>query len=176
MNLYYDWIDTPLGSMLAVASDEGLRGLDFVEIGRAAEKLAPLLARGAMQNAARLHEVASQVGEYFAGGRETFALPLAPRGSAFQLRVWRELTGIVYGATMSYGALARRLHSSPRAVGRANATNPIALIVPCHRVIGSDGTLTGYAGGLARKSALLALERGKRAGCAAAEQRAPDLV
>ena len=100
-----------------------------------------------------------QLEEFFAAERQDFDLELAAEGSAFQHRVWAALREIPYGETCSYGDLARRLGSSARAVGRANATNPIAVIVPCHRVIGADGTLTGYAGGLPMKKALLALEQ-----------------
>lgn len=104
----------------------------------------------------------AQLAEYFAGARREFDLPLAPRGTAFQQRVWEELRRIPYGETISYAELARRVGrpGASRAVGRANATNPIAVIVPCHRVIGSDGALTGYAGGEPLKRALLELERG----------------
>ncbi|BAC91551.1 methylated-DNA--protein-cysteine S-methyltransferase [Gloeobacter violaceus PCC 7421] len=104
--------------------------------------------------------VASQLQAYFAGERRSFDLALAPVGNAFQQTVWRQLCRIPYGVTITYGELAGRIGnpSAARAVGRANALNPIAIVVPCHRVIGSDGSLTGYAGGLARKAALLALE------------------
>jgi len=102
--------------------------------------------------------VRRQVREWFAGRRRTFSVKLAPAGSSFQLRVWSALRRIPYGTTRSYGELARALRSSPRAVGRANATNPICLIVPCHRVIGADGSLTGYAFGKARKRNLLRIE------------------
>lgn len=100
-------------------------------------------------------EVARQLAEYFAGTRATFDLPLAPHGTPFERRVWAALREIPCGETRSYGELARALGSSARAVGRANARNPIAIVVPCHRVIGADGSLTGYAGGLAAKRALL---------------------
>ena len=106
-------------------------------------------------------EVERQVNEFFAGKRQTFDLPLAPRGSDFQKRVWAELCKIPFGETISYGELAKRIGNpaASRAVGRANATNPIGVIVPCHRVIGMNGQLTGYAGGLALKEKLLAWER-----------------
>ena len=105
-------------------------------------------------------EVARQIAEFFAGKRQVFDFPLAPRGSDFQKRVWAELVKIPFGETISYGELARRTGNpkASRAVGRANATNPIALIVPCHRVIGSNGKLTGFGGGLPVKEALLGLE------------------
>jgi methylated-DNA-[protein]-cysteine S-methyltransferase len=105
--------------------------------------------------------VARQIEEFFAGKRHAFDLPLAPKGSDFQKRVWAELVKIPFGETISYGELARRIGNpaASRAVGRANATNPIALIVPCHRVIGSNGKLTGYAGGIDLKEKLLIWER-----------------
>lgn len=108
-----------------------------------------------------LTEAARQLAEYFAGERERFDLPLAPRGTEFQRRVWRALSAIPYGTTVSYGTIAARLSLPPgsaRAVGVANSQNPLPIVVPCHRVIGADGGLTGFAGGLARKEALLALE------------------
>jgi methylated-DNA-[protein]-cysteine S-methyltransferase len=108
-----------------------------------------------------LLETASQLAAYFAGERHTFDLPLAPAGTDFQRSVWRELARIPYGTTVTYGELAARLGlavAASRAVGSANGANPIPIVLPCHRVIGADGTLTGYAGGLARKQALLHLE------------------
>ena len=104
---------------------------------------------------------ADQLDAYFAGERTTFDLPLAARGSDFQQRVWAALLGIPYGATESYGDLAQRIGSpgAARAVGLANGKNPIGIVIPCHRVVGSDGSLTGYGGGLDRKRQLLDLER-----------------
>ncbi len=99
-----------------------------------------------------------QVLDYFSGRRREFDLALAPAGSEFQLRVWQALQKIPFGKTRSYGELARQLGSSARAVGRANATNPICVIVPCHRVIGADGSLTGYSGGMDNKRWLLTHE------------------
>jgi methylated-DNA-[protein]-cysteine S-methyltransferase len=115
-----------------------------------------------------LAEARAQLSAYFAGERTTFDLPLAPVGTPFQQRVWGELRRIPYAETVSYGELANRLGSpgASRAVGLANGRNPIAIVVPCHRVIGADGTLTGYAGGLERKRALLDLERKASAGSA----------
>jgi methylated-DNA-[protein]-cysteine S-methyltransferase len=106
-------------------------------------------------------EVERQVNDFFAGKRQKFDLPLAPKGSDFQRRVWAELCNVPFGSTVSYGELAKRIGNpaASRAVGRANATNPIAVIVPCHRVIGMNGQLTGYAGGLPLKEKLLAWER-----------------
>ncbi len=103
---------------------------------------------------------AEQLALYFAGRLTAFDLPLAPAGTDFQRRVWSALLTIPYGQTWSYGELARRVGSASRAVGLANGKNPIALVIPCHRVIGSDGSLTGYGGGLDRKRFLLQLEAG----------------
>ena len=104
---------------------------------------------------------ARQIEEYFDGDRRTFDLPLAPEGTAFQQRVWRALVQIPYGETCSYGHIAKKIGrpAASRAVGAANGKNPIAIIVPCHRVIGANGTLTGYGGGLPTKQWLLAHER-----------------
>ena len=109
-----------------------------------------------------LDEAAGQLGEYFAGERRTFDLPLAPEGTDFQRRVWAQLRAIPYGSTSTYGEVARAIGATNgfRAVGLANGRNPIAIIVPCHRVIGADGSLTGYAGGMERKRFLLDLEAG----------------
>jgi methylated-DNA-[protein]-cysteine S-methyltransferase len=107
-------------------------------------------------------EVARQIEEFFAGTRQDFDFRLAPKGTEFQKRVWAELVKIPFGETISYGELARRIGNpaASRAVGRANGTNPIAVIVPCHRVIGTNGKLTGYGGGIELKEKLLAWERG----------------
>jgi methylated-DNA-[protein]-cysteine S-methyltransferase len=108
-----------------------------------------------------LVEVATQLGQYFAGTRQDFDLPLAPEGSQFRQRVWGALLEIPYGTTTSYGEIARRLGLPPgasRAVGFANGSNPIPIVIPCHRVIGADGSLTGFGGGLDRKRILLDLE------------------
>ncbi|MFK7089512.1 methylated-DNA--[protein]-cysteine S-methyltransferase [Chromobacterium violaceum] len=119
-----------------------------------------LAAHACPRDDAALAEVARQLAEYQAGDRQSFDLPLAPQGTPFQQKVWAALREIPYGHTVSYGELALALGcpDGARAVGRANATNPIALIVPCHRVLGADGSLTGYAGGLPLKAALLRFE------------------
>ncbi|MFZ5785653.1 MAG: methylated-DNA--[protein]-cysteine S-methyltransferase [Acidobacteriota bacterium] len=116
--------------------------------------------------AGTLGQLAAELAEYFAGVRRSFTVPLAPEGSEFERRVWSELVRVPYGTTVSYGELARRVGraSAARAVGLANARNPLAIVVPCHRVIGADGSLTGYGGGLWRKRALLELEGVRRAG------------
>jgi methylated-DNA-[protein]-cysteine S-methyltransferase len=163
MTIHAQQFPTPLGPMLAAVDDAGsVLRLAFLG-GRDAQSLA---REGARRNEAvewddgRCAAVVAQVEEYFAGQRRDFDLPLAPRGSEFQQRVWAELVRIPYGATISYGELARRVGNpaASRAVGRANATNPIPVIVPCHRVIGANGTLTGYAGGVDLKHGLLHLE------------------
>ena len=108
----------------------------------------------------RFAALQSQLDEYFAGERTTFDVPLAQHGTPFERRVWDRLRAIPYGETTTYGEIARELGSSARAVGRANGRNPISIIVPCHRVVGADGSLTGYAGGLEAKRALLDHELG----------------
>ena len=115
-----------------------------------------------VRDASALAEPRRQLAAYFAGELEDFDLPLAPGGTPFQLQVWRALCAIPYGATASYGEIARAVGqpAAARAVGKANNRNPIAIVIPCHRVIGADGSLTGYGGGLDRKRHLLALEAG----------------
>jgi O-6-methylguanine DNA methyltransferase len=124
--------------------------------------LRSLSAMDLTDDPALLAPVRTQLEAYFRGELRGFDLPLAPHGTPFQLQVWAELRKIPYGQTISYGELARRLGNPllTRAVGTANGANPISIIVPCHRVIGADGSLTGYAGGLQLKRALLDLERG----------------
>jgi len=152
-------IDTPLGPMLAVLDNrERLLRLEFTG-DPAFHKFK--IAKEADWDDAMCAPVAGQLAEYFAGTRREFELPLTPQGSDFQRRVWNELTLIPYGETTTYGEIARRLDLSPdaaRAVGSANGANPIAIIVPCHRVIGANGALTGYAYGLEHKRRLLELE------------------
>ena len=145
----------PVGELMLVGDGESLRGLHFA----AGASPAP----GASADRAAFASVLAQLGEYFAGARRTFDVPLDLRGSEFQRAVWAALLEIPYGETASYGEIARRVGrpGKARAVGRANGSNPIAVIVPCHRVIGADGTLTGYGGGLERKRLLLDLESGR---------------
>ena len=146
--------DSPVGPLTLTASDRALRGVHF-----AGDALALDLARRG--TTAPLDAAARQLDEYFAGDRRDFALELdLGAGTPFQQAVWAELLRIPYGETVSYGEVARRLGRPERvrAVGAANGRNPIAIVVPCHRVIGADGSLTGYGGGLDRKRALLALE------------------
>ncbi|MSR62988.1 MAG: methylated-DNA--[protein]-cysteine S-methyltransferase [Planctomycetes bacterium] len=146
-------VPTPLGHMLAVVDGAGaLVALDFDARTSPYKDLPP--------DERRAQKVLGQLRRYFAGELTEFTLDLAPTGTDFQKRVWAELVKIPYGETTSYSELARRAGSpaAVRAVGSANGANPIPIIVPCHRVIGADGTLTGYAGGLERKRALLELE------------------
>ncbi len=152
----YTIIESPLGPLLAVGG-QALSRLDM-QLGRRAHPIDPRWRR----DDAAFADVAQQLEEYFAGRRHDFDLELAPQGSDFELSVWRALCDIPYGETASYGEIARRVGApgAARAVGLANGRNPIAVIVPCHRVIGADGSLTGYGGGLERKRLLLDLEAG----------------
>jgi methylated-DNA-[protein]-cysteine S-methyltransferase len=149
----YTYLESPIGRLLLVGSE---RGLARIELGGAARP-----ASGWSRQPTVLAAAARQLAEYFAGERRTFELRLAPAGTDFQRRVWRQLARIPFGATISYGELARRLGNpkATRAVGAANGANPLPIVLPCHRVIGADGGLTGYGGGIERKRRLLALER-----------------
>ena len=159
-------IPTPLGEMLAVASQAGLCLLEFVGQKGVERELAQVeAARGSLAQSGDspiLAQTQAELAEYFAGQRREFDLPLRLRGTAFQMQVWQALQVIPYGEVRTYGEIARAIGKPKacRAVGMANHHNPISIIVPCHRVIGSDGSLTGYAGGIERKQYLLALERG----------------
>lgn len=147
------WITTlpsPFGPLRAVADDDG--ALTSLGTGDAP-------AEGALSDAAPFAALTEQLGRYFAREPVAFDVPLAPVGTPFQTRVWAALRGIPFGHTISYAELARRVGSNPRAVGGANGANPIAIVVPCHRVIGADGSLVGYAGGIEMKRALLVIER-----------------
>jgi len=158
-------IETPLGTMLALADDAGLRLLEFVDRRGLEREIAVLRRRLKCSvvpgNHATLDAVAAQLERYFAGRLTRFELPLAPVGSAFQLKVWAELQRIPPGRTRSYLGMARAVGvpKAARAIGRANGSNMIAIVIPCHRVIQADGSLCGYAGGLWRKQRLLDLER-----------------
>ena len=151
---YYTSMDSPLGRLLLMSDGEALTGLYM-------NPLPKLETNGTeSETAAPFPEAKQQLAAYFAGERRGFDLPLSPIGTEFQKRVWDELLNIPYGATISYGELARRIGDpkASRAVGLANGRNPISVIIPCHRVIGASGKLTGYGGGLSRKETLLALE------------------
>jgi len=147
---------TPFGEAFAVVDESGAL-CEFALDGQSHETPEDQLT----WNNDAICDVAHQVGEYCAGTRRVFDLPLAPAGTPFQRAVWDQLLRIPYGETISYATLAERVGQpgASRAVGQANGANPIALIIPCHRVIGADGTLTGYGGGLPLKQALLDFER-----------------
>jgi methylated-DNA-[protein]-cysteine S-methyltransferase len=153
---FYSYCESPIGKLLLVSSERGLAQIWF----EGKVHRAPLDARP-HENSTALRETVRQLRAYFAGELETFELDLAPEGTPFQQKVWSELLNIPFGETISYGELARRIGNpnASRAVGLANGSNPIPIIIPCHRVIGSNGKLTGYGGGLPIKEKLLALEK-----------------
>jgi methylated-DNA-[protein]-cysteine S-methyltransferase len=156
MPILYAHLESPIGALLLVSEDSRLSQITFAKDGR------PAVPKPQWQeDAAALSEPIRQLRAYFAGELETFDLPLAPEGTPFQQKVWGELLKIPYGNTTSYGDLAKRIGNpkASRAVGLANGSNPIPIVIPCHRVIGSNGKLTGYGGGLPIKEKLLALER-----------------
>ena len=152
-------VETPLGTITLASDGEALTGLYFE---RQAHR--PDL-EGSVSDLPVFDEARAWLSEYFAGRIPKSVPKLHLFGTPFQKRVWEALLSIPYGQTVSYASLAARLNSSARAVGGAVGRNPVLLIVPCHRVIGSRGELTGYAGGIAKKAALLALERGGAIGC-----------
>ena len=148
-------ISTPVGRLRLTGDEEGLRSISFQN------RIHPAaLAGSRLRTEEPFREAIAQLNAYFAGELRRFDLPLAPEGTPFQREVWSALTAIPYGETVSYGGLARRLGrpAASRAVGAANGRNPIPIVVPCHRVIGADGSLTGFGGGLAIKRRLLDLE------------------
>ncbi|MCV2392716.1 methylated-DNA--[protein]-cysteine S-methyltransferase [Actinotalea sp. M2MS4P-6] len=149
-----------VGPLLLEADGPRVRRITFLgpEQAEAARTAAASAPEESPLEEALLDETARQLAEYFAGEREEFALPLAPRGSEFQRSVWRALADVPYGTTITYGELAARVGASARAVGVALGQNPIVIVLPCHRVIGADGGLTGFGGGVERKETLLALE------------------
>jgi AraC family transcriptional regulator, regulatory protein of adaptative response / methylated-DNA-[protein]-cysteine methyltransferase len=160
------WIDTPLGPMIAAADAAGLCLLEFTDRRMLEAQLATLRRRleAALVPGENAHTraIRRQLGEYFAGTRRAFDVPLVHPGTAFQERVWKALARVPYGATCSYEALAKRIGSprAVRAVGTANGLNRLAIVIPCHRVIGKDGSPVGYGGGVWRKRRLLELEAG----------------
>lgn len=157
MTVTWCYFDSPVGPLRLAAVDDGLRQIEFPPARPLVHTDGEVWREG---NHPLLDAARSQLDEYFNGRLRTFDVPLAPRGTEFQRVVWRELSRIPYGVTISYGELARRIGrvSASRAVGAANGRNPLPIIVPCHRVIGSNGTLTGFAGGLPTKQFLLRLE------------------
>jgi methylated-DNA-[protein]-cysteine S-methyltransferase len=155
----YTYLDSPIGPLLVTADDGAVTRLHMHEQRHTPGATDPSWEHDPDDPV--LVAAAAQLREYFSGERTEFDLPLAPVGTAFQREVWTALRGIPYGETESYGDVARRINrpGSSRAVGLANGRNPIAIVVPCHRVVGSTGALVGYGGGLERKRFLLELER-----------------
>ncbi|MCB1554903.1 MAG: methylated-DNA--[protein]-cysteine S-methyltransferase [Xanthomonadales bacterium] len=155
---WHEVLESPLGPLVLVATRDGLDAIRFARNGQ------PDLPADSMHAPGRLAGYVQQLQEYFAGTREAFELPLAPRGTAFQLLAWRALGSIPFGETRSYADQARAIGrpKAVRAVGAANGANPIPIVIPCHRVIGSDGSLTGFGGGLDAKRWLLGFESRQR--------------
>ena len=158
---YYDLIDSPLGILIAHVDGDGkLRQLKLPAIDRSARPTGPKEPTDGKRDPARLTAVRGQLDEYFAGRRRRFELDPSPSGSAFQRRAWDEMLAIPYGETRSYGEIAKALGypGGAQAVGLAAGANPIPIVIPCHRVLGHDGSLTGFGGGLPAKATLLRLE------------------
>jgi O-6-methylguanine DNA methyltransferase len=157
----YQFLETPIGTLLIAGDERAIRRIEFPRDGTAGKPEAGWTesARGPVGDAVR------QLREYFSGKRTDFNLPLEPQGTAFQRGVWKRLEEIPYGETISYGELAKRVGNpkASRAVGAANGQNPIPIVIPCHRVIGANGKLTGFGGGLPTKEKLLELEKGQLA-------------
>ena len=153
--VFYTTLESPVGTLLLAGDSQALRMVSFESSKHAEPPQADW-----KQDRAPFAEVIRQLRAYFRGERKEFDLPLAPEGTEFQLRVWNRLRTIPYGETISYAQLAERIGNpkAVRAVGLANGSNPIPIIIPCHRVIGSDGSLTGFGGGLPTKKMLLELE------------------
>lgn len=149
--------ESPIGTMLLVGSKDGV----LQELHLPGEMRTFAIPKEWQEDPRSLSQALLQLKQYFAGTRQDFALELAPQGTPFQQRVWQELRRIPFGSTTSYGAIAERIGKPKacRAVGMANSRNPIPIIIPCHRVIGKDGSLTGFSGGLDVKQQLLDLER-----------------
>jgi methylated-DNA-[protein]-cysteine S-methyltransferase len=169
----YAKVDSPVGRLTLVADGDDLVGVYFANAALAANAPPP----GWVRDERRLRPAAAQLAEYFAGERTRFDLPLAPRGTPFQRAVWAALLAIPYGETTSYGELARGIGSptASRAVGAANGRNPLSIVIPCHRVIGADGSMTGYGGEISRKRILLELEARVRSIRPAGRDRQLDL-
>jgi methylated-DNA-[protein]-cysteine S-methyltransferase len=155
-DLCHRWVDTSIGRLLLVASPAGLRAIMFERNGRPPDPP----ERSNPAGGGALDEAARQLGDYFERRRRHFDLPLDPAGTPFQRRVWEALRKIPYGEIRSYGEIAREVGrpDATRAVGAANGANPLPIVVPCHRVVGADGSLTGFGGGLELKRFLLDLE------------------
>jgi methylated-DNA-[protein]-cysteine S-methyltransferase len=157
MSMSYKLIPSPIGRLKLVASDDGLVAILWEHDNPRRVRLVDLVENPAHHVLIRTEK---ELKEYFSGKRNTFTVPLDMQGTSFQKQVWEALLGIPYGETRTYGQLANQLGNpnATRAVGAANGRNPIAIIVPCHRLIGFDGKLTGFAGGLDAKAHLLKLE------------------
>lgn len=160
---YFHMVPTPLGEMIAVYSDDGIHLLEFFNPERIENQtvgIKPQPEPGSEDHPV-LSRLRNEIELWFSGELKAFSLPLIPNGSEFQLKVWEQLKKIPYGTTISYEQLAEQLgeRNMIRAAASANGANPIAIMIPCHRVIGKDGSLTGYAGGLKRKRQLLDHER-----------------
>lgn len=166
-------VESPIGTLTLLASELGVCSVLFAD-GRGGPRVDADAVPEDAENAV-LRRARDELGQYFGGGRTGFDLPLDLTGTPFQMRVWAEVGRVPYGETVSYGELARRIGcaSAARAVGGANARNPVPVIVPCHRVVGARGELTGFGGGLARKRFLLGLEsrEGAALGSAAGRKR-----
>ena len=156
MTVLTAFVDSPVGPLFVAADDDGLRAIEF------RDNRHPVKRDGDWREGdnSTLRKAGRQLDEYFAGKRRAFDLPLSPHGTEFQRKVWTTLTTIPYGETISYAQLAARVgrSSATRAVGAANGRNPLPIVLPCHRVIGADGSLTGFGGGLPTKQFLLKLE------------------
>jgi methylated-DNA-[protein]-cysteine S-methyltransferase len=160
-DVHYAMVDSPIGTLVAASTPRGLATLSYADrfggTDGALDWVAARLSPRMLEAPARLDDVRRELDEYFAGTLQDFTVPLSPRGSTFQKQVWQALSEIPYGETTSYGKVAASIGhpDGARAVGVANGQNPIPIIVPCHRVIGADGSLTGYGGGLDAKRWLL---------------------
>jgi methylated-DNA-[protein]-cysteine S-methyltransferase len=155
MTNLYSLLDSPIGELLLTGDSQSVTGIWMQSHRREWQRV-----KTARRDDGAFGSTRVQLSEYFGGERMEFDLPLAPAGTAFQHKVWNALCGIAYGETISYGELARRIGQpgAARAVGLANGSNPLPIVVPCHRVIGADGSLTGFGGGIERKRWLLAHE------------------
>ena len=158
MTYFYKTMKSPVGNLLLIAVDEGLSALLWE-----GDNLSRIRAKPDIEdiNHRILKQAEVEINEYFSGIRTSFSVPMVPEGTDFQLSVWEELKKIPYATTISYGELAKRIGNpkASRAVGAANGKNPLSIVVPCHRVIGSSGKLTGFAGGIKVKSQLLNIEK-----------------
>ena len=154
---YFDFYESPMGRMLIVATDRGLSGLYFLD-----QKYYREVGHDWLRSDHHkiVRETARELTQYFGGARKEFDIPLAAEGTPFQTSIWRAISSVKYGDSITYSELARRADhpGAVRAAGTATGRNPITIVVPCHRIVGSDGSLTGYAGGLDRKRALRELE------------------